>query len=252
MVQTRLLGQAAAVALDVELMSSPGFSIDQLMELAGLSVAVALAAAFPIGSRVLAVAGPGNNGGDALVAARHLVHFGYHPTVLYPKRPKRELFVNLVSQLEQLDVPFAEEFNDKGGDAGQSDYDVVLDGIFGFSFDSSSAVRSPFDTILDRMVASDLPVVSIDIPSGWDVERGDTKGMGFQPHTLVSLTAPKLCSVHFTGQNHYLGGRFLPPKLAEKYDLDLPRYEGVSQILKLDHEEIRAAAAAEGCTAAGL
>jgi len=55
-----------------------GFSIDQLMELAGLSCAEATATAFPERSRkVLVVAGPGNNGGDGLVAARHLTHFGY-------------------------------------------------------------------------------------------------------------------------------------------------------------------------------
>lgn len=53
------------------------------MELAGLSVACALAAEFPPGShpRVAVLAGPGNNGGDGLVAARHLWQFGYKPTV---------------------------------------------------------------------------------------------------------------------------------------------------------------------------
>ena len=72
-----LLNQLDAQQLDVELMREPGFSIDQLMELAGLSVACAVAAVFSPPSRILAVAGPGNNGGDALVAARHLIHFGY-------------------------------------------------------------------------------------------------------------------------------------------------------------------------------
>lgn len=56
-----------------------GFSVDQLMELAGLSVASSILAEYPPSeySRVLIVAGPGNNGGDGLVAARHLYHFGY-------------------------------------------------------------------------------------------------------------------------------------------------------------------------------
>ena len=56
-----------------------GFSVDQLMELAGLSVASAVRAEYPPAShaRVLVIAGPGNNGGDGLVAARHLHHFGY-------------------------------------------------------------------------------------------------------------------------------------------------------------------------------
>ena len=56
-----------------------GFSVDQLMELAGLSVASSILAEYPPSkfSRILIVAGPGNNGGDGLVAARHLYHFGY-------------------------------------------------------------------------------------------------------------------------------------------------------------------------------
>ncbi len=46
-----LLGQRAAQMLDVALMQTPGFSIDQLMELAGLSVACAIAAVWPVASR---------------------------------------------------------------------------------------------------------------------------------------------------------------------------------------------------------
>ncbi len=75
--------QQQAIAIDEELMGPLGFSVDQLMELAGLSVACSLAAEYPATShpRVLVLAGPGNNGGDGLVAARHLHHFGYQVEV---------------------------------------------------------------------------------------------------------------------------------------------------------------------------
>ena len=65
--------------MDEELMGPLGFSVDQLMELAGLSVAQAVRTEFLPSShrRVLIIAGPGNNGGDGLVAGRHLHHFGY-------------------------------------------------------------------------------------------------------------------------------------------------------------------------------
>ena len=61
-----------------------GFSVDQLMELAGLSVAQAIRAEYSPNShkRVLVIAGPGNNGGDGLVAGRHLYHFGYSVQVI--------------------------------------------------------------------------------------------------------------------------------------------------------------------------
>lgn len=44
------------------------------------------------GPRILVACGPGNNGGDGLVAARHLRHYGYQPTIYYPKRSKNELY----------------------------------------------------------------------------------------------------------------------------------------------------------------
>jgi NAD(P)H-hydrate epimerase len=69
--------QKIAQQIDKELMDPAlgGFSIDQLMELAGLSVAECVLKCFPAPKyqRVLVCAGPGNNGGDALIAARHLV-----------------------------------------------------------------------------------------------------------------------------------------------------------------------------------
>ena len=76
-------GQEESQKVDEELMGPLGFSVDQLMELAGLSCATALASEYPPSShaRVLIVCGPGNNGGDGLVAGRHLHHFGYKPQV---------------------------------------------------------------------------------------------------------------------------------------------------------------------------
>ena len=63
------------------------------------------------------------------------------------------------------------------------------------------------------------------IVSGWDVEKPDPDGL--QPEVLISLTAPKLCAKHFKGRYHYLGGRFVPPDLAKKYNLSLPPYPGI-------------------------
>ena len=84
--------------------------------------------------------------------------------------------------------------------------DVVLDAIFGFSF--KPPVRSPFDAALSLITRSKLPIVSVDIPSGWDVEKGNAAGVGLEPDVLVSLTAPKEGSREFTGR-HFLGGRFV-------------------------------------------
>lgn len=132
--------------------------------------------------------------------------------------------------------------------------DVILDAIFGFSF--QPPVRSPFDAVLPLLTQSKLPIVSVDIPSGWNVEKGNNLGIGLEPDVLISLTAPKLGVKGFKGR-HFLGGRFVtkcvlpsfpsvsspslinvrPRKMEEKFELNLPPYPGFSQIVELPSED---------------
>ncbi|XP_059946739.1 NAD(P)H-hydrate epimerase isoform X2 [Mesoplodon densirostris] len=111
----KYLSQEEAQAVDQELFNEYQFSVDQLMELAGLSCATAIAKAYPPTSlsrsppTVLVICGPGNNGGDGLVCARHLKLFGYQPTIYYPKRPNKPLFTALVTQCQKMDIPFLDE-----------------------------------------------------------------------------------------------------------------------------------------------
>ena len=226
----RTLNAANAIALDKELISTYAFSIDQLMELAGLSVSQAVYKLHPpsAGKRILVVCGPGNNGGDGLVAARHLWHYGYKPTVCYPKQNKNDLYQRLATQLKNLDIVFTEDF------AGAlADTDHVVDSIFGFSF--SGEVRDPFIDIIGAMEKTKKPILSVDAPSSWSIEDGPPKsgtGSKFQPGALISLTAPKPLVEHFQGR-HFVGGRFLPESLAKKYDLDQPPYKGIDQIVEV-------------------
>ena len=326
-----------AAALDAELMMKPeGFSIDQLMELAGLAVATAIYKVYPptgtntdtnaqthnttkTYKNILIIAGPGNNGGDALVAARHLALWGYKPTIIYPKQPIKDgkiipLFGNLIKLCENLDISIyktlpnlsqilgterqtifetIEKVSLSSLDTVSSDnttisstsitesiivsesssgivndntnnkelriegYDLIIDGIFGFSFQGQ--VRPPFDTILSKLSmiseytnnwsllrSYGIPIISIDIPSGWSVDSGppilsscssssSSASAGIlYPSLLISLTAPKPCSRYYYGPYHYLGGRFIPPKLAKKYNIhELPAYPGCEQVVQL-------------------
>lgn len=107
-----------------------------------------------------------------------------------------------------------------------------MDAMFGFSFHGSP--RSPFDMIISTINQSSLPVVSVDIPSGWDVEKGDVNECSIHsPEMLISLTAPKLCAQYFRGKYHYVGGRFLPPNLATKFEIQVPRYNGCEQCVRI-------------------
>nr|XP_033779760.1 NAD(P)H-hydrate epimerase [Geotrypetes seraphini] len=234
MASPKYLSQEEAQAVDEELFNEYKFSVDQLMELAGLSCAKAIAKAYPTSSftrkipSVLVVCGPGNNGGDGLVCARHLKLFGYEPTIFYPKRSNKPLFENLTTQCQKMDIPFLPEFPSEAlliDDA----YGLVVDAIFGFSFKGS--VREPFGSILRILKQITTPIASIDIPSGWDVEKGNPEGI--QPDMLISLTAPKKSAHHFSGRYHFLGGRFVPAALEKKYELNLPPYPETDCVMEL-------------------
>ncbi|KAI3320899.1 NAD(P)H-hydrate epimerase [Xylariaceae sp. AK1471] len=241
------LSAKAAAALDQELMSTGAFSIDQLMELAGLSVSQVVYHVHPPhkGNRILVACGPGNNGGDGLVAARHLRHYGYQPSIYYPKRSKNDLYQRLAKQLEDLEVAFVDDFTsaikstDHIVDAifGKVSYSYVHDIVMliriGFSF--SGEVREPFPAVIKALEETKIPVTSVDAPSSWNIETGPPQsGLGskFNPVYLISLTAPKPLVQHFKGR-HFIGGRFVPPAIANKYDFEVPDYQGVNQFVEV-------------------
>jgi len=158
---------------------------------------------------------PGNNGGDGLVAARHLVHFGLEADVVYPKPSLKQHFINLVTQCEDMNIPVMQEMPHSN-----KAYDIVVDAIFGFSFDSTSKIREPFATAIHKMIQlqkeQNSKIISVDVPSGWDVDGKILTEKNFSPDVLISLTAPKMSAKQFKGR-HFVGGRFLPPAIGEKY-----------------------------------
>ena len=202
------------------------------MELAGLAVAQSCAdfcAANGQPRSVLVVSGPGNNGGDGLVAARHLQQFGFAPTVFYPKPVKKPLFEAQVRQCESSDIPVHQPFTEESWAEQvqalrQGHYGILLDAVFGFSF--AGELRPPFDQIIKDIThlkkEGKCPqIVSVDIPSGWDVEKGNVNNT-FEADMLVSLTAPKRAAAYHRGA-HYLGGRFVPQRVLAKYACHPPK-----------------------------
>ncbi|XP_016988598.1 NAD(P)H-hydrate epimerase [Drosophila rhopaloa] len=227
----KYLNQQEAIAVDQELFTEYKFSVDQLMELAGLSCAHAVAKCFPAEKhpRILVCCGPGNNGGDGLVAARHLSLMGYTPTIYYPKPTPKPLFENLSHQCRLMEILSLTEC--PSVESASCNYDLIVDALFGFSF--KPPVRADFAAVVELLQQTKLPIASVDIPSGWDVEKGKVTECDLEPALLISLTAPKLCARHFRGEHHFLGGRFVPPALQRKYGLNLPVYPGNELCVKL-------------------
>lgn len=215
------LSSTLAAEVDRRLMGTTiGYSLDQLMELAGHAVATAVvhfANKNPgLARDVCVVSGPGNCGGDGLVAARHLALMGFTVSVVAGRAASN--FPSLTKQLLAFCIPFV--------DAVPSNASIVVDALFGFSF--VPPLRGEvYPELIRQMNMSHVKLVSVDIPSGWDVDKGNVvPGSAVRaPDALVSLTAPKLCALELPSFClHYVGGRFVPPALADELGFELPRY----------------------------
>jgi len=117
------------------------------------------------------------------VAARHLTLMNFKPEIYYPKKTDKPLFNNLVHQCKMMDIPFLNACPDL---LSVSKYQLIADGLFGFSF--KPPVRDTFRETMNLLMTTEIPIISIDIPSGWDVETGPEDGHSIKPQMLISLT----------------------------------------------------------------
>lgn len=146
----------------------------QLMENAGAAVAREIMSHMECG-KVLFVAGRGNNGGDAFVAARHLaLEDAYDVRVLllgHRERIRTEESKHNFSLLAYSGIREIKEISDStelGTYQGLKDADVIVDGILGSGI--KGVPREPESTAIDLINSSGKYVISIDSPSGYDPE----------------------------------------------------------------------------------
>ncbi|WP_431104712.1 NAD(P)H-hydrate dehydratase [Roseateles noduli] len=175
-----------------------------LIERAGLAVARLAMALRPFGQHAAVFAGPGNNGGDGLIAARHLAARGWTVDVLLvgPEPPPGSDAAHALDTARQAglrlhaDLPHMPRWADG-----------TIDALLGLG-----ANRAPDGPIasaiqaIDTMRDAGATVLAVDVPSGIDVRTGQPLGAHAvrAHHTLTFLT---LKSGLFTGEGRALAGR---------------------------------------------
>jgi len=142
---------------------------------------------------VAIVAGRGNNGGDAFVAARFLEEFD--PEVLLLSRA--ETITTAIARenwdaLLEAEIDAREVRDSTGLDLGG---DVIVDAMLGTGI--SGELREPERTAAGRMNESTATVVSVDVPSGLDAETGALAETAVRPDRVVTFhdTKPGLADV---------------------------------------------------------
>lgn len=180
----------------IEEFGTPGL---KLMEEAGKQTALrAKSLLNKTGERnVLVVAGPGNNGGDGMVAARYLHESGV-PVRVYLLDPEKlsgdasEQFERL-KKLIDIESPSGKGVSDLADAVDWSD--LVIDAVFGtgFSGEPKGAAKDAIDTI--NNYGND--VLAVDTPSGVEADTGKVKGSAVRADETITFGLPKLgCVIH--------------------------------------------------------
>jgi NAD(P)H-hydrate epimerase len=176
------LTEGQMIEVDRVMIEDLQIELIQMMENAGRNLAQLIVDQFsPRTATVLA--GSGGNGGGGLVAARHLANRGVDVTVT-TTRPAGELSPVPAHQLDilrRMGVPTTP-------DLGEAD--VVIDALIGYSLRGAPSGRSA--ALIDAVNAHPATVVSLDTPSGLDVNNGATPGAVVRADATLTLVLPKI------------------------------------------------------------
>ena len=182
---------AAARALEASALAAS--APHALMEHAGLAVARLALALAPHARRIAVFAGPGNNGGDGFVAARHLQEAG------------RTVQLQFVGDEGRLPADAAAAFGRLGPVDRQVDdgWDLAIDALLGLG--TRRAPEGAIAQAIGRLNAQPAPVLAVDLPSGLHPDTGQPLGAACVAAS-ATLSLLSLKPGLFTGRGRDLAG----------------------------------------------
>jgi hydroxyethylthiazole kinase-like uncharacterized protein yjeF len=201
--------------LGVVLMENAGRSCAELIKekLAGVASPKA-SPPYSLGRRVCIFCGTGNNGGDGYVIARHLLNSSFKVTVVIcgdRNKIKGDAKTNL-DILERMGQPI-EQLNIMDGDIPgcvrtfADGADILIDSLFGTGL--SGQIRDGYKELIDSINAQNCPILSVDIPSGLDCDKGEPLGVAIRATWTVTFAAVKKGFTVSRSASQYTGQIFV-------------------------------------------
>ncbi|MDS1029213.1 NAD(P)H-hydrate dehydratase [Bacillota bacterium LX-D] len=201
-----------------------------LMENAGLCVFQAIQKYLNnklVGKRILIFAGKGNNGGDGLVIARHLINAGAEVKVFLTCRAddfSGDAKINC-EILKRMQVKLHTILNEK--DLQKVDLslvyaDLIIDALFGTGFQGT--IKGIVAGLINLLNSSGKPGIAVDVPSGVEVDTGNVQGPCFKAKMTVTFGLPKIGlyldpAASFVGEL-WLGDISFPKILVDKVPIN--------------------------------
>lgn len=182
------MGQADKIAIE------GGVAGATLMENAGRAVADEVAKRFPEVESVLVLCGPGNNGGDGFVAARHLMERGYKVRLGFDgdlgRLPKDA--AAMAKRFAGPREPLSPDMLERAA--------VVVDALFGAGL--TRPIEGKLATLIGCVNDAGIPVVAVDVPSGIDGSTGEVRGVAIDADITVTFFRLKPGHLLLPGRIH--------------------------------------------------
>ena len=209
-----------------EACASYGITTDDLLEKAGLAVAQEARRALGTvaGKGILVLVGPGNNGGDGLVAARHLARWGAFVTAyLVTQRPTEDpnLGLALVEEVDVISPSSDGGYQRLDHELGRSQ--MVIDAVLGTG--SARPLEGAVREVMLRLSARKGTLMALDLPTGVDADTGQADPASPNADLTVSLGFPKVGLLQFPAAEKV--GRL------EVVDIGMPQELGKDILLEL-------------------
>jgi len=167
--------------------SAQGAGFSDLMERAGLAAAeLARALASDTRKPVLVLAGPGNNGGDAFVVARHLKQW-WHRVVLVHAGERARLSADAAAAFDAWGTAGGQTLSELPTALGS--YALIVDGLFGIGLERSLSGR--YAELVASVNASGVPTLALDVPSGLHSDSGRMLGCAVRARHTITFIALK-------------------------------------------------------------
>mmetsp|Transcript_7212 Transcript_7212/g.21988 ORF Transcript_7212/g.21988 Transcript_7212/m.21988 type:complete len:325 (+) Transcript_7212:51-1025(+) len=200
-----------------------------LLERMGESSATAIAETFPaqVNPMGIVMCGPGTNGAVGFHTAVALSKRGYDVTVMACESN---------SKFTEEDVRrFGMKYIEFVPGPIDALYDFYVDAMLGLGYDNGP-LGEPYRTIIEKIANSEKPTVSLDVPTGWHLNRGPKdedlwRGTALKPDLLLSLGVPKAGALRFGGAFHYVVGNCIPKEKLDNIDVELPSFPKGSDIV---------------------
>lgn len=182
------------------------------------------------GKRVACLVGGGNNGGDGMVAARHLANWGADVNVIVgtTKDRMKDVPLGQLHILEKMGIPILLR------DYNLRDYDLLIDGLIGYGLEGNP--RDKAAMMIKNANASGRPILAVDLPSGMNATTGLAYDPCIKATTTLTLALPKTGfltpgALPYVG-NLYLADISIPQKVYQSFRLQKTLFHADS-IVKL-------------------